>query len=45
MRGELLFHHLPHHAHPSLEIDFHEVCACGVRGEVEHGERRGGCRL
>ena len=42
MRGELLFHHLPHHTHSSLEINLHKVGAGGVRGEVEHGERRRG---
>ena len=33
----LPLHHLPRHAHPSLEVDFHEVGAGGVRREVECG--------
>ena len=33
-------HHLPHHAHPSLEVDFHEVCAGGIGREVDFGHVR-----
>ena len=31
------FHHLPHHTHPSLEVDFHEVRAGGIGREVDFG--------
>ncbi len=34
------FHHLPHHAHPSLEVDLHEVCAGGIGREVDFGQGR-----
>ena len=33
-------HHLPHHAHPTLEVDLHEVCAGGIGREVDFGHVR-----
>ena len=33
----LPLHHLPRHAHPSVEVDLHEVGAGRVRGEVKCG--------
>ena len=44
----LSLHHLPHHTHASVEVDFHEVGAGRVRGEVEcwYGlHRLGGRRM
>ncbi len=38
-------HHLPHHAHPSLEVDLHEVCAGGIGREVDFGYVRAVARL
>ena len=36
----LIFNCLPHHAHPSLEVDLHEVCAGGIGREVDHRQGR-----
>jgi len=33
-------HRLPHHVHPSLEINLHEVCAGGIGREVDFGQGR-----
>ena len=38
-------HHLPHHAHPSLEVDLYEVCAGGIGREVDFGQRGAVARL
>ena len=40
LRGILHSHRLPHHAHPSLEVDLHEVCAGGIGREVDFGHVR-----
>ena len=40
----LILNCLPHHAHPSFEVDLHEVRAGGIWGEVKrrYGLHRGG---